>query len=316
MSLFRSLGTFRLFFAEPKFTPMDATERLVLAQYARLGAKGKPQRGEWTVLAGIVLSRPDASASVVALGTGTKCLTSTAVAADGAGGCVHDGHAEVCARRALLLYAMDQLALLATPSADASIFVRDERDGARGRFRTRAGLEFHMWISQTPCGDASIYTLDNDGGEDAKSSPDAPPQKRQRAAAPEDAGAPAGAEGAAHHRTGARPAARAAMEAEAACGGSACAAGLARTKPGRGERTCCMSCSDKLARRRRTPNHTSHCHAVTSEPMGITDGHTAAGGTRSACKARSSRTSSPSLSGSPPSPSHRRAAWPRSLARS
>ena len=244
---------------------MDATERLVLAQYARLGAKGKPQRGEWTVLAGIVLSRPDAYASVVALGTGTKCLTSTAVAADGAGGCVHDGHAEVCARRALLLYAMDQLALLATPSADASIFVRDERDGARGRFRMRAGLEFHMWVSQTPCGDASIYTLDDDGGEDAESSPDAPPHKRQRADAPEDAGAPAGAEGAAHHRTGARPAARAAMEAEAACGGSACAVGLARTKPGRGERTCCMSCSDKLARRRRTPNHTSHSHAATSE---------------------------------------------------
>ena len=35
---------------------------------------------------------------------------------------------------------------------------------------------------------------------------------------------------------------------EAAAQGKVCVPGLARTKPGRGERTCCMSCSDKLAR--------------------------------------------------------------------
>ena len=38
------------------------------------------------------------------------------------------------------------------------------------------------------------------------------------------------------------------MAAEAATGGNECALGLLRTKPGRGERTSCMSCSDKLAK--------------------------------------------------------------------
>ena len=51
-----------------------------------------------------------------------------------------------------------------------------------------------------------------------------------------------------HHRTGARPARAATMEAEAASGGALCEVGIVRTKPGRGERTCCMSCSDKIAR--------------------------------------------------------------------
>uniref|UniRef100_A0A7S3AC70 tRNA-specific adenosine deaminase 1 n=1 Tax=Haptolina ericina TaxID=156174 RepID=A0A7S3AC70_9EUKA len=48
--------------------------------------------------------------------------------------------------------------------------------------------------------------------------------------------------------TGGRPVSTAMADIEGAACGRICALGLARTKPGRGERTSCMSCSDKLAR--------------------------------------------------------------------
>ena len=82
---------------------------LVQQQYARLAKTGKPQGGEWTVLAGFVLTLPSAQPQVVALGTGTKCLTATQVGADMSGACLHDTHAEVCARRSLLLYLMNEI---------------------------------------------------------------------------------------------------------------------------------------------------------------------------------------------------------------
>ena len=207
----------------------------VQAQYARLGKTGKPQAGEWTVLAGFVLSRGSGAADeVVALGTGTKCLTRTQVARDSAGWLVHDAHAEVCARRSLLLYFLDQLELAATRPLE-SVFVAAESGG----YQLRPGMSLHMYSSQPPCGDAALFGALTDG-EPPMGSPgiDAPAgPKRQRLEADMDA-----------HRTGARPASAAECAEEAAGGGLACKLGLVRTKPGRGERTCCMSCSDKLAR--------------------------------------------------------------------
>ena len=213
---------------------VDAS-RAVQAQYARLGKTGKPQAGEWTVLAGFVLSRGSGAADeVVALGTGTKCLTRTQVAQDGAGWLVHDAHAEVCARRSLLLYFLDQLELAATRPLE-SVFVAADSGG----YMLRPGMSLHMYSSQPPCGDAALFEALADG-EPPMGSPDtdAPAgPKRQRLEADVDV-----------HRTGARPASAAECAEEAAGGGLACKLGLVRTKPGRGERTCCMSCSDKLAR--------------------------------------------------------------------
>jgi hypothetical protein len=214
---------------------VDATiARAVQAQYARLGKTGKPQAGEWTVLAGFVLSRGSGAADeVVALGTGTKCLTRTQVAQDGAGWLVHDAHAEVCARRSLLLYFLDQLELTATRPLE-SVFVAADSGG----YVLRPGMSLHMYSSQPPCGDAALFEALADGEPMGSPDTDAPAgPKRQRLEADMDA-----------HRTGARPAAAAECAEEAAGGGLACKLGLVRTKPGRGERTCCMSCSDKLAR--------------------------------------------------------------------
>ena len=93
-------------------------------------------------------------------------------------------------------------------------------------------LQFYS--SDPPCGDSAIF-----GQEDE------PPAKRQRAAGEASSSS---SQPPPVHRTGARPAGAEAMAAEAATGGNECALGLLRTKPGRGERTSCMSCSDKLAK--------------------------------------------------------------------
>lgn len=109
----------------------DSVAQAVLATFAALPKKAKPQPHEHTVLAGIALSLPaDSSNSngsgvslpgaeqqqqqqqrlaVVAIGTGTKCLGASQRAPDG--GAVNDCHGEVLCRRALLrwLYCEMQL---------------------------------------------------------------------------------------------------------------------------------------------------------------------------------------------------------------
>ena len=211
------------------------------AWFASLGKTGKPVAGEWTVIAGITAENADGSHVAVALGTGTKCLSASQVCADARGWFLHDAHAEVCARRCLLLYVLEQLKLHADGRPDASIF-RRVADG--GGFELRPRVRLHMYSSRPPCGDAAIF---DEAAPDVAGGSAPPDAKRQRvAAAPAQAAEPASS-----HRTGltgARPASSAEAAAEGERGGEACAPGLARTKPGRGERTSSMSCSDKLAR--------------------------------------------------------------------
>jgi tRNA-specific adenosine deaminase 1 len=242
--------------------PTPAVAELVHAAYARLPKTGKPQPGEWTVLAGIVLTRPGAAPTVVAMGTGTKCLTEAQVAADVAGECVHDGHAEVCARRALVAYLLSELKMAVTTESDIV-----EYSPSSSGFAIRAGIELHMYSSEVPCGDASIFDLPFGAVSSEAATRTAtslvtsnePDAKRQRASInngeesePEQgcSSRPVehGPSQSVQHRTGAKPARPSAMEAEASVGGAVCKVGLVRTKPGRGPRTCCMSCSDKLAR--------------------------------------------------------------------
>ena len=281
----------------------DDVAALVHEQYARLPKTGKPQAGEWTVLAGIVLATPSSSPYVVALGTGTKCLTAAQIGADGVGECLHDSHAEVCARRAFLAFLLHELQKAGSGSEATSLLQprREAADAAaRGAgFELRPGVELHFYTSEAPCGDAAIFDLCA-GGDTVAAKPAAddgagqsvcplerplsedPQQQEQQAqqtlqgqhadgcvvakrarideptpptgtssattaivAASASASASATAT---QHRTGARPASLPAMEAEAATGGAQCALGLVRTKPGRGARTSCMSCSDKLTR--------------------------------------------------------------------
>ncbi|XP_062338249.1 double-stranded RNA-specific editase B2-like [Osmerus eperlanus] len=107
------------------------------------------------VLAGIVMTRGFdwRQAQVVALGTGTKCLSSGNSSDQGLA--VWDAHAEVITRRAFVRFLYSQLELLLGERRDdmeASVFIRGPGPG----YRLRDGVLFHMYVSSSPCGDARL----------------------------------------------------------------------------------------------------------------------------------------------------------------
>ena len=91
-----------------------AVAAAVLRRYASLPKNGKPQAGEYTLLAGFALTDdrdPSAPPRVVALGTGTKCLPAHSRCARGEA--LADTHAEIVARRALVRFFHRELHRLA-----------------------------------------------------------------------------------------------------------------------------------------------------------------------------------------------------------
>ena len=103
-----------------------------------------------SVVAGFVQTSPDAETSCVALGIGTAHNAAAEVERPSA--VLMDCHAEVLARRALLLHLHRQLHL-AQRDEGASIFFRRESSPL---FALREGVEFHLYISAPPCGDACV----------------------------------------------------------------------------------------------------------------------------------------------------------------
>ncbi|KAL9234462.1 hypothetical protein vseg_009333 [Gypsophila vaccaria] len=137
----------------------------VLTVYKSLPKKGKPQASEVSVLSAFLLSSPSLELEVVALGTGTKCLPRSLRSPHG--DVVNDSHAEITARRALLrfIYSQIQLHRNMTYKVGAGgevvnathlpmYFVSDE--SSHGRYKLKEGWNLHLYISQLPCGDASL----------------------------------------------------------------------------------------------------------------------------------------------------------------
>lgn len=157
----------------------DDIARTALDHYDRvLTTKGKPKENEWTVYAAIVAQRKlqgcspgdDSEKSnlwVVSCATGTKCC---AVPDDGLLSVLHDSHAEVLARRGLLRVLWNEIAIMSQtarnppelmvphPLAHSNMLLEALGQDYRC-FRLQKGIHLHMYISDSPCGDASIYTL-------------------------------------------------------------------------------------------------------------------------------------------------------------
>ncbi|XP_058762415.1 tRNA-specific adenosine deaminase TAD1-like [Vicia villosa] len=193
----------------------------VISLYNSLPKKGKPQGRELTVLSAFLLSSPSNELKVVALGTGTKCIGRSLLRPYG--DVVHDSHAEVIARRALIRFFYTQIQYLcetstkSAPSNGGKRFKFDDDKLAleldRGcpdkrKYTLRSGWKLHMYISQLPCGDASL------------SSHVAPLQSL-----------PLGEN-----------------DSHSSLLNSSKQVGTVQRKPGRGDTTLSVSCSDKIAR--------------------------------------------------------------------
>uniref|UniRef100_A0AAY5EXJ9 Adenosine deaminase RNA specific B2 (inactive) n=1 Tax=Electrophorus electricus TaxID=8005 RepID=A0AAY5EXJ9_ELEEL len=131
----------------------DTVFHLVREKYSELIGRSSPACHKG--LAGIVMTRglDMKRAEVVALSTGTKCISGEYLSSQGL--VVNDSHAEVTARRALLRFLYSHLELHLSKredDRDQSIFVR-HKDSC---FRLRENVLFHMYISTSPCGDARL----------------------------------------------------------------------------------------------------------------------------------------------------------------
>ncbi|KAJ1657747.1 hypothetical protein GGF38_004354, partial [Coemansia sp. RSA 25] len=203
--------------------------KCVIDSYRILPKRGKPTskgpgKEEWTVLAGFVIEdtrqAPSERLKCVALGTGLKCLHSEQLRPFG--DTVHDSHAEIVARRALLVYLMDQLQLsMSVASSEKPQLFCIQPGSTKYRFGgCDEYLRLHLYSSQCPCGDATVESLKT--AEDDSDS-DLPQPKRRRVN--DDGGVIRG------HQNFA-------------------SLGTIRLKPGRADSipTLSMSCSDKIAR--------------------------------------------------------------------
>lgn len=203
---------------------------------------------QWTVLAAFVvhIKSQDAADSfrVLAAATGTKCLGQRDLDAHGL--VVNDCHAEILARRAMLRYLYAELlgSKSGSEPSSESIF---ERLAESGRLALKCACALHLFVSETPCGDASIYAMRSELVDDLVK------QRTQREAA-ED-GLPI--ERSDLRLTGAkirrkRPRS-ASQEDESSEKRFDQVVGIARVKSGRSDlpvdkQTLSMSCSDKLAK--------------------------------------------------------------------
>uniref|UniRef100_A0A8C4H0F5 tRNA-specific adenosine deaminase 1 n=1 Tax=Dicentrarchus labrax TaxID=13489 RepID=A0A8C4H0F5_DICLA len=240
----------------------DEIARLCYDRFNQLPRRGKPEPGrEWTLLAAVVKSTRCADSDtvekeVVSLGTGTKCIGSTAMSPNG--DVLNDSHAEVIARRGCIRYLIQELHT-AVSGGDSSVFCQADQ---RGKWKLRPGVSFLFFTSHTPCGDASIIPMTDsqsqpcppvtsvkayngtNGGGNLKRKAEEPKTRVETVSSDSPGLHPQVPD---IHRTGAK-CVPGGLADSLHPGVGYHSTGLLRVKPGRGEPTLSLSCSDKLAR--------------------------------------------------------------------
>ncbi|KAJ4512483.1 hypothetical protein HRR83_006999 [Exophiala dermatitidis] len=158
-------------------TPIaERAARLALSTFDALPQKCKPRtlpdgRREWTPMAAVVLARAgdDPELDCVALATGTKCLSSSALP-DCRGLVLHDCHAEVLALRGFNYWLLSEVEkLLESPEYESPFLESADHCSAddqfvllstpRAPFRLKPTVMVYFFTTEAPCGDASMEIL-------------------------------------------------------------------------------------------------------------------------------------------------------------
>uniref|UniRef100_A0A3Q3JCJ9 tRNA-specific adenosine deaminase 1 n=1 Tax=Monopterus albus TaxID=43700 RepID=A0A3Q3JCJ9_MONAL len=256
----------------------DKIAQLCYERFEQLPRRGKPEPGrEWTLLAAVVkiTRRADSDTvekEVVSLGTGTKCIGQTVMSPRG--DVLNDSHAEVIARRGCVRYLIQELHSAVSGGGSSVFCLADQR----GKWRLQLGVSFLFFTSHTPCGDASIIPMTDSqpqpcppvtsvkehegtdvGGDRKRKAEELSEGQNTKLACLVEQGpieikakGPSDRDGV-HlqiqdiHRTGAKCVPGGPAD-PLQSGAGYHSTGVLRVKPGRGEPTLSLSCSDKLAR--------------------------------------------------------------------
>ncbi|XP_062907771.1 double-stranded RNA-specific editase 1-like isoform X1 [Mobula hypostoma] len=135
----------------------DAVARLVVDKFSELTDNFTSPHARRKVLAGVVMTTGTdvKDAMVICVATGTKCINGEYMSDRGLA--LNDCHAEIVARRSLIRFLYSQMEChLSNKTEDhhKSIFVRCEGGG----FKMKENVQFHLYISTSPCGDARIFS--------------------------------------------------------------------------------------------------------------------------------------------------------------
>lgn len=216
----------------------DKIAKLCFEKYSFLKKTGKPSPHEWTVLSGIILEDAVGSLSLVALATGTKCLGESELinnTQEKRGSRLSDSHAEVLVRRAFIRYLYDQIDLTLY-GFESVVFSRNDKN----KIELNSNISFHFFSSQTPCGDCSIFPKRETCNNGVSA------QKIRRV--DEDTRGRIIMESYDIYRTGAKCVKGEEKQDSRLPGANYHTVGPLRIKPGRGNPTSSLSCSDKMAK--------------------------------------------------------------------
>ncbi|XP_038131860.1 double-stranded RNA-specific editase 1-like [Cyprinodon tularosa] len=144
----------------------DAVSRLVMEKFGQLTNNFSSPHAQRKVLAGVVMTTGSdvKEVQVVCVTTGTKCINGEYMSEGGLA--LNDCHAEILARRSLIRFLYSQLELFLSTNEEeqhSSIFTRCED---RRGFRLKEQVQFHLYISSSPCGDARIFSPHETAAED------------------------------------------------------------------------------------------------------------------------------------------------------
>ncbi|XP_041718602.2 double-stranded RNA-specific editase 1 isoform X1 [Coregonus clupeaformis] len=143
----------------------DAVSRLVVDKFSELTDNFTSPHARRKVLAGVVMTTGTdvKEAQVICVSTGTKCINGEYMSDRGLA--LNDCHAEIIARRSLIRYLYAQLEHFLSNNKEEqqkSIFMRCDKRG----YRLKDNVQFHLYISTSPCGDARIFSPHEAGMED------------------------------------------------------------------------------------------------------------------------------------------------------
>ncbi|CAG06647.1 unnamed protein product, partial [Tetraodon nigroviridis] len=144
----------------------DAVSHLVVDKFSELTDNFTSPHARRKVLAGVVMTTGTdvKEAEVICVSSGTKCINGEYMSDRGLA--LNDCHAEIVARRSLIRYLYSQLEHFLsnhTEEPHKSIFTRCEN---KQGFRLKENVQFHLYISTSPCGDARIFSPHEAGVED------------------------------------------------------------------------------------------------------------------------------------------------------